>query len=362
MKRILQIVNLMNRGGIETFLMNVYRNIDKTKFQFDFVVRKDKEGDYDKEIKELGGRIYYIPSRRDKIFQNKKNWDKFYKEHPEYETIHYHISSLSDITPITTAKKNHIKNIMVHAHSTNEIGMLHTILHKFHKMRLHNYCKNIYACSDKSANYMFHKKVLKDVVYLKNGIDIQQYKFIEAKRENIRRKMHIKEDTIVLGHVGRFEYPKNHDFLIDIFNQIHQKNENTILMLVGDGKLRENIEKKVNELGLEKYVVFLGVQKNVDELLMAMDILIFPSIYEGLPVSLIEAQTTGLKCYVSSEISKEVDVTGLVTFLDLSLPAEGWAEKINKEYSYKRQDMTERVAKNGYDIKETVQMLEEIYK
>lgn len=361
MKRVLQIVNLMNRGGIETFLMNIYRNIDRTKIQFDFVVRKQIEGDYDKEIKRLGGNIYYIPSRRDCLYHNKKKWNEFYKNHPEYETVHYHVSSLSDIIPIVTAKKNHIKNVIVHAHSTRELGSIHTILHDYHKKLLGKYCKTVYACSDKAAEFMYNPELLKKAIYLKNGINIKDYTFSQDIRNKIRKEYNISEDTIVIGHVGRFEYPKNHTFLIDIFKQLNDTKKNTLLMLVGGGKLEQEIKGKVKSLGLEEKVLFLGVREDVNALLMAMDILVFPSLYEGLPVSLVEAQATGLKCFISSTISKQVDITGLIKFLDLSIPPKEWSMQIEKEYPYVRQDVSSKIIDNGYAIQETVKILEKVY-
>ena len=361
MKRVLHIVYQMNRGGIETFLMNIYRNIDTENIQFDFIVRKQEMGEYDNEIKQKGGKIYFIPARRNHLKGYMKLWETFYQEHPEYDVIHYHVSSLADITPLIAAKKCNRKTIIIHAHSSSQKLLLNKILHSINKNRIQKYITLVCSCSDKATNYMYNKRIMKNVIEIKNGIETEKFIYSEEKREKIRKELQIS-DKFVIGHVGRFSYPKNHNFLIEVFKQICEYREDAVLLLVGTGSLQKEIEQKVKEYNLEEKVFFLGSRSNVNELLMAMDIFLFPSFYEGMPVSLIEAQVSGMKCIVSDTITNTVNVTGLICFMSLEDTAEQWAKKIIQESNYERENQYDNIINSGYDIKDTVKKLEEVYK
>ena len=362
MKRILHIVYAMDMGGIQSFIMNIYRHIDKNKIQFDFLVRVNRECYYDEEIKKLGGKIYYIPSRRTNMLHQSKIWKNFFIEHTEFSTIHYHTSSLSDINPIKFAKKSNIKQIIVHIHSTTTPkNIYHKVLHSIHKLIVDKYVTDMYACSEVAAEFAYKKSMLENVKIIKNGIEAKKYIFNTKIRTNKRKELNLQESDFVIGHVGRFDKIKNHTFIIDIYKEILEKDKNAILVLIGKEDERKEIRLKIKNLNMESKVRILGIRDDVNELLMAMDIFIFPSFKEGLPVSVIEAQCTGLKCFLSDTITKEVDLTGNVEFISLDKSAKYWAENILKYKKYDRKDSYKEVVNAGYDINSTIKELEEKY-
>lgn len=362
MKRILHVVYSMEMGGIQSFIMNIYRHINRDKIQFDFVVRVNRKCYYDDEIKNLGGRIYYIPSRRDNLIHQKKMWKEFFKTHLEFNTIHYHTSSLSDIAPVKYAKKSNIKQIIVHIHSTTTPkNIYHKVLHNIHKMVINKYVTDMFACSNLAAKFAYKESILKDVKIIKNGIEAKKYIFDIQKRANKREELKLNKNNFVIGHVGRFNKIKNHTFIIDIFKKILEKNKNAILILIGKEDEKQEIRLKIKKLGLENNIIMLGVRDDVNELLMAMDIFLFPSFKEGLPVSVIEAQCTGLKCFLSDTITREVDLTGNVEFVSLDKSAEYWADKILEYKNYERKNSYKAIVDAGYDIDYTIKELEEKY-
>jgi len=364
MIRVLHIVNCMNRGGLETFIMNVYRNIDRSKVQFDFLVHVDKEGAFDKEIKTLGGKIFFVPPRNQGILKNRKILNKFFKVHPEYKIVHQHVSSLSYIEPLKVAKIHRVPIRIVHAHSTQQGGnSLHKYIHLWNRIFINSYATHYFACSNSAARWLFGKKMFENGEYkiINNGIEISKYRYNPVKRIEVRKALGIN-NKFVLGHVGRFSYVKNHAFLIDLFKHICEISSDFVMLLVGDGELRENIETKIASYGLKNSVIITGIRNDVPDLLQAMDIFIFPSNYEGLPVALVEAQASGLPCLVSDNITRQVKITNNIEFIDLSSPISYWVSKINEiKRNYKRQDQSKQVIDKGFDIKKTAQHLQELY-
>lgn len=364
MIRVLHIVNCMNRGGLETFIMNVYRSIDRSKLQFDFLVHVDREGAFDNEISTLGGKIFYVSPRNQGILKNHKTLDKFFKAHPEYKIVHQHVSSLSYIEPLKVAKIHGVPIRIVHAHSTQEGGStLHKYIHLWNRIFIKSYATHYFACSDFAARWLLGKKMFEDGEYkiIKNGIETSKYRYNFAKRIEIRKALGIN-NKFVLGHVGGFSYAKNHTFLIDLFKHICETSSDFVMLLIGDGQLRENIEAKIDSYGLKNSIIMTGVRDDVPDLLQAMDIFIFPSYYEGLPVALIEAQASGLPCLVSDSITRQVKVTNNVEYINLSSPIYYWVSKINEiKRHYKRQDQSKQVIDKGFDIKKIAQHLQELY-
>ena len=361
-KRVLHIVNnKMGYGGIETLLMNIYRNIDTTKIQFDFAVTSREPGEYDKEIIKRGGKIFYIPSRRESLKNYKKNWDDFfYKYQKEFNAIHMHVSSLTDITPLKIAKKYNIKNRFIHSHNTYQKGIIHNILNKIHRLNVKKYATNLFACSSEAGRYCFGNKKFE---VIKNGIDSKKYIYNVETRNEIRKMLNIPEEVFAFVHVGRFSEQKNHTFLIDIFKEIYNRNQDARLFLVGDGGLKESIETKVRELQLQDKVIFLGKRDNVNEILQAMDAFLLPSLHEGLPVVGIEAQAAGLPIYISDTVSPEVKITDLVTFYPLQESPENWAKNILDTIETKKRINTQsQIIQAGYDIVNTAKILEQYYK
>lgn len=359
MKRILQIVGRMGYGGIETFLMNIYRNIDRTKVQFDFAVTKGKSGEYEEEIKTLGGKIYYFPERKN-IKEYKKKWYDFFREHKEFECVHMHVSSLSNIIPIKAASANKIKKRYIHSHNTYQQGILHNILNQTNKINLNRYATELFACSQEAGKYSFGNKKFE---IIKNGIDAKQYEFDKAKREKIRNKFKILDNQIAFLHIGRFTYQKNHEFLIDVFSEIIKIKPNSLLYLIGEGELEGQVKEKVKKLEIGDNVIFLGTQKDISEIMQGMDAFIFPSLYEGLGIVAIEAQAAGLKVFASDTIPEEVKITELVSFISLKKSKQEWAYNIlkNLEKEKLRKKNYEQIKNSGYDIKYTTEKLENYY-
>lgn len=359
MKKVLHVLNRMGYGGIEAFIMNIYRNIDHSLLQFDFALHSEKPGEYDDEIKNMGGNIIIFPQRRKQLIRYYKAWDIFLKEDgKKYEAIHMHVSSLTTIIPIVLAKKYNIKTRIVHAHSTSQKGILHTILSYINKIRISKYATKLLACSSEAGNYVFGKN---HYGLFNNGIKLKDYMFNTEKRKKWRKNLNLKDDEIALVHVGRFTYAKNHTFLIDIFNEIKLKKDNYKLFLVGTGELEAEIKLKVERLGLNDNIIFLGTRNDVSDILQAMDIFVFPSNFEGLPVAMVEAQASGLPIFASSNISPEVKISDLVEFISLDKGAKYWASKILKIKVVQRINMTQVILDNNYDIDDICKNIEKIY-
>lgn len=355
--RILHVVTDMNRGGIETMLMNYYRQINRNKIQFDFLVHRETKAEYDDEIESLGGQIYRMP-RLNPLSLKYYNELSCCLKNNKYEIIHSHIDCMSAY-PLKIAKKSGIPVRIAHAHSTNQDKNWKYPIKYISFRKIPLYATDYFACSEKAGKWMFPGH---DFLVLKNAIDINKYVPNEKNRENIKKEFGIKNNSLVIGHVGRFSYPKNHSFLIDIFYCIKKYRPDSYLMLIGGGKDMINIRQKVKQLKLENNVIFTGLRSDVHILMQAMDIFVFPSIYEGLGMSVIEAQAAGLPCVISNEVPKECIVTqGLVSIQDLSMSADKWAKHILKRLCIVHKNHNQEIAESGYDIVEAAKWLEEYY-
>lgn len=354
--RILQVVPNMQAGGLESLIMNLYRNIDRDKIQFDFIVHYTEKKHFDDEIESLGGKIYRFSLREDNnIFKYIKQLDKFFKEHKEYKIIHCHMSSIGFLV-FLIAKKNGIKIRIAHSHNTsterNLKGIIKSILIKPYK-----YVATVnLACSNEAGKYLYGKKKFK---VIKNGVDVSKFRYNEQVRNEKRKELKIEND-FVLGHIGRIEPQKNHLFLLEIVKCMVEKNKNTKLLIVGTGILEEDVKKRIKELGIEENVKMLGVRSDVNELYQAMDAFCLPSLFEGLPLVAVEAQMSGLPCYFSDVITKECRILDSSKYISLNESAEYWATEILK--SNKKQERVisdEIINKSGFDIKNTVKEIEE---
>lgn len=345
----------MGRGGLETMLMNYYRHIDRSKVQFDFLVHRDFAADYDKEIKELGGHIYYVPAINPFSSLYHKSENEFFQKHL-YTIVHSHLDCMSAY-PLKHAQNAGVPVRIAHAHSKNQDKDLKYPIKIISKAFITRYATNLFACGQDAGRWMFNGNPFS---VLRNAIDVQKYVYSPEIRQEIRQEFHIGKQ-IVLGHVGRFNPPKNHNFLIDIFYEYQKKNPNSILMLVGDGNGKQEIEKKAEDLGIREKVIFTGVRSDVNRLLQAMDVFVFPSLYEGLPVTLIEAQSAGLPCVISDQVPEECIVTNLVKQQPLSDSVQGWLRTIDELKNVKREDQSKVIKAAGYDIKENAKKLQEFY-
>ena len=355
--RVLQVVTYMGRGGLETMLMNYYRHIDHSKVQFDFLTHRDFEADYDKEILSLGGQIFHLSKLNPISSSYKKELDEFFNSHQEYKVVHSHLDCMSGIL-LKEARKCHIPYRIAHAHSSNQTKDIKYPLKLIFKRNITKNANYLFACGEQAGKWMFNTDNFK---VLNNAIDAKAYSFNSIFRESIRKEFHIPNDSFVVGHVGRFMNPKNHTFIVDIFNQFHKDHPNSYLMLVGEGELKTSIQDKVKALGLEDNVIFTGLRSDVNELLQAMDVFLFPSLYEGLPVSIIEAQSAGLPCLISDKVPIECKKTDLVYQLNLEDSGNVWSDKIYELSHITRRDTYEEIKKSGFDIVENAKWLENFY-
>lgn len=358
--RILHVIGIMNRGGAETMIMNLYRNIDRTKVQFDFVENSDEPAAFDDEIRALGGRIYRCPHYNGKNhFSYVRWWKEFFRGHRgEYPIVHGHIGSTAAIY-LSIAKKNGAYAI-AHSHSAG----MDSILYRAYSYPTRHIADHFFACSRDAGIVRYGKRIGNNHTcceVLTNAIDVCKFTFCPQTRTAVRNSLGIDASTFVVGHVGRFAEAKNHAFLIDIFAQIHQRRPDAVLLLVGDGELRPQIEKQIADKGLQDSIILTGVRSDVNRLLQAMDVFVFPSLYEGLPVSIIEAQAAGLPCLISDKVPIECKKTGLVTQIPLASGAQAWADAVFQAVSVPRVDTAEQIRNAGYDIFETAKWLQNYY-
>lgn len=348
--------------------MNYYRNMDRSKIQCDFICDEDSTNIPYEEIEELGGKVIICPPYQ-KVFTYQKFLIKLFKE-KKYDIVHSNINALS-VFPLRAAKKAGVPIRIAHSHSTSnpkewKKTLIKNMLRPFSK----KYANVYFACSELAGRWLFGNKTFDEgkVTIINNAIDVEKFVYNEDIRKKVRNelkekcKSEINDDTLIVGHIGRFVKQKNHEFLIDIFNEIHKRKENSVLMLVGQGPLQKEIEEKVNNLGLQDCVLFLGQRNDANELYQAMDVLVLPSLYEGLPVVGVEAQAAGLLCELSSAMTKEIKILSTTNFIDLNLSAEKWADKIVKDYEkFERKDVSNEFENNGFDIKKEAKKLEEKY-
>lgn len=360
--RIAQVIGKWLGGGVEAVVMNYYRHIDRSKIQFDFICDSDSTNIPYDEIKKLGGKVILIPPYQ-KVFEYHKELKKVLHE-GNYKIIHSHINTLS-VFPLFAAKCAKVPIRIAHSHSTTnksewKKNLLKQVLRPFSKVFATNYM----CCSELSGRWLFgNKEYDKGNVYLlNNAINLDKFKYDDKLRIKKRKELKIDDNTLVIGHIGRFVEQKNHRFLIDIFEQIHKKQPNSILLLAGQGPLMEEIKEKVETLELTKSVKFLGQRNDVQELYQAFDLFLLPSLYEGLPVVGVEAQATGNLCYLSDDMTKETKVLDSTVFMSLNDAAEEWATNIlNDIKTYKKHDTTEEVSKYGFNIEKEIKKLEEKY-
>lgn len=355
--RVLQVVTYMGRGGLETMLMNYYRHMDRSKIQFDFLVHRDFEADYDKEILSLGGKIYRMPRLIPWSRKYRRKLKKFFEEHPEYKIIHVHQDCLSSVA-LQCAEECGIAVRIAHSHNSNQDKNIKYLIKRHYMKQIPKYATDFFACGKEAGDWMFSGYPYQ---ILRNAIDVSNYIYSPEKAITIRKTLNIKED-FVIGHVGRFDAQKNHTFLLDIFKECVKMVPNAKLLLVGDGEGKIRMQEKVKSLGLEDKVIFTGVRSDVPDLLQAMDIFVFPSLYEGVPVTMIEAQASGLPCVISDTVPKDCIITSnLVTSMSLLDNLCDWARHIIEQSRAKRENHLKEIQAAGYDIVTAAKKLEKFY-
>lgn len=361
--RILQILNHMDYGGIEAVVMNYYRHIDRTKIQFDFAVSRDSVLPQRKEMKELGGNIYLLPPISH-VAGYHRAVKKLIQSHG-YDIIHCHMNTLS-VFPLFAAYRAGAKVRICHNHTTAHRGEgARTILKYLLRSMNRWFATDYFACGEYAGKWMYGKKAMQTgrVYIMRNAIDVEKFRYNTITRISMRMKMDLV-DKFVVGHIGRFMYQKNHEFLIDVFSEVHRRNEDAVLLLVGEGELEGHIKKKVKRLGLEKNVIFYGTSEDTSKLYQVMDVFCLPSFYEGLPVVAVEAQMNGLTVVSSWNVTPEIAVLNSYRQVALENNPSVWAEEILKAdiRESSRQNAWKVMEKSGFSIEEEAGKLEKWYR
>lgn len=354
--RIAQMMTDMNYGGVEMVVMNYYRHIDRTKVQFDFFALEGSTIPQREEIEKLGGRVYIVP-KYTHLFSYEKAIQKLFKEN-KYQIVHCHMNTLG-VFAMYGAKRAGVPIRILHNHSTAGKGetkknIIKYLLRPFATLFPTHLC----ACGQYSGDWIYGKKTRFEII--KNAINLDKFLYNEGTRDELRSELQI-EDKFVIGHIGRFCYQKNHDLLIDIFNEVLKKKENARLLLIGEGELEEEIKQKVERLGIDDKVIFLGRRNDAYRYYQAMDLFLLPSRYEGLPVVGVEAQAAGLPCIFSSEVTSETKLLDSTIFVSCNAKVGEWTNKVINLSKTERKNMQEELQMAGFDIKVEAKKLEEMY-
>lgn len=363
---VLVLDTVMDRGGAEAMIMNYMRNINREFIRFDFLTNRDYKAAYEDEIESLGGKVYHMcPMYPGKFHRYKKEMKEFLLKHPEYKIIHSNLEERSYL-PLKVAKKMGVPVRISHSHN-RPLGINPKLIVRYYfRFMLKYYNTHMFACGTEAGDWLYGRKNREKVILMNNAIDAKDYQYSQEKANVIKKELGV-EGKLAIGHVGRFFAQKNHSFLIDIFYEVHRKNPNAVLLLVGGGEsddaLKNGIRQKVKNLGLSDCVRFLGVREDVEDILQAFDLFLLPSLFEGFPVTMVEAQASGLPCVISDKVPVQCDITGNVKVVKLDDAPEKWADII-LEYvkTYQRADTFEQIKKAGFDIMENAKWLENFYR
>lgn len=363
--RVLHVVAKMERAGLESRIMDIYRNIDRTKIQFDFLTHRIEDGDYDEEIKQLGGVVYHMPALKPwGIFAYLRRLKQFFEQHQEYRITHVHLNTYSGWVQYAALRAG-VPVRITHSRNNGYDYDWKMPFKAMSKLIVNRPTTHKFACSHQAGEFLFGKKEIlppNEFQVIPNGFNLSHFSYDPAKRKEIRQTLQINNELAVV-HVGRFSYPKNHFFLLEVFKHITEIRQDCKLFLLGEGELHEHIERKARALGLKDLVVFVGSVPNVGDYLNAMDLMVFPSRYEGFGTAVLETQCNGLPTLASDVLPKETKVSPCLEYMSLKLHAsKEWAEKALEMYGrIERKDRTSEVRAAGYDIQDTYQLLSEFY-
>lgn len=363
--RVLQVLGGTGLGGAESRVMDLYRHMDRERVQFDFAVHTQQAGFFDPEIESLGGHIYRLP--RFKVYNwlsYRKAWQDFFAEHQEFAAVHGHMTSTASIY-LPVAKKAGVLRTMAHARSAGTDSGIKGLLTRMIRRNLKNRTDYCLACSAIAGQAVFGQKAWEGgmVHVIPNAIGLAKYAYDPEMRQKMRRELGLA-DRLVIGHVGRFHEAKNHGFLLEVFAKLHEMRPDSVLLLLGEGGGMEAAKQKARELGIEESVRFLGNKQNVNDYYQAMDAFVFPSLYEGLPGTVLEAQAAGLCCLISDAITTEVGLTELVEYKALSESPEAWAEAVLALFTKKgkeRRGRMDALKKAGFDVADQAQKMMNFY-
>ena len=357
--RVLQVLTSLDRGGMETMTMNFYRHMNRNRIQFDFLLHREKEGDYEAEARSLGASIYSVPRQNPLSPHYLKALDRFFEEHP-YQVVHVQLDCMS-APPLAAARRHGAAVRIAHSHNSRQDKDLKYPMKLVYKRLIRREATDLFACGVDAGKWMFGTD---DFRVLRNAIDVDGYAFDAECRERVRRELHIGENALAIGHVGRFAPAKNHAFILDVFAGALKLHPDAVLILVGDGELRPEAERRAQSLGVYDSVRFLGVRSDVAGLMQAMDIFLMPSVYEGLPLVLVEAQAAGLPCLISDSIPRDCDFKGsTIERMQLSESPASWAAALVGM----RGDSSDRakgpavVRAEGFDIRAEAERLARFY-
>jgi glycosyltransferase involved in cell wall biosynthesis len=364
--RVLHVLSSLEKtSGVASFIINYLRNINRSYIKFDFLVFFEVSDSYNNEIRELGSNIYYIREPKLFSFYNfMADLDTFFKSHKdEWDILHLHEIWCAPVV-LSCAKKNGIKVRIMHSHATAYSDKLTSGIRNYlFSKAIPFYATDEFACSIAAGRFLYGRKAVENgkVKIVNNAVDVQRFVFNVQYRLSIRNELMINGHFVV-GNVSRFTEQKNHLFLLKIFYEIVRAKPNSVLILVGEGRLKERIEKLASDLGIRDKVYFLGARNDVEKILMAIDILIMPSLYEGLPIVGVESQVSGLPCLFSNNITREVTINENVDFLSLSYKPEIWAQRAFELVGLsKRGDFSIPVEEKGFDIKRQSSILSSCY-
>ncbi|MDO5548130.1 MAG: glycosyltransferase [Eubacteriales bacterium] len=355
-----------NFGGVSSFLYNVYTHIDRYQVQFDFLSPNETTyGLYREEIESAGAQIFELNIRGNILTRKLKLYSRLKKflQNSEYQIIHINSGNFFfNLFSVMAARNARIPTRIVHSHNAGDLttSPIKRMFFKLLKPYLEKNATHLWACSRKAAEYMFQSKSLNRVIIIPNGIVTERFTYHEEVRKKIRKEINV-EDKFVVGHVGRFLPQKNHEFLIDIFAEIYKKEPNAVLLLLGQGELENKIRERVNQFELNECVRFLGIRNDIENIYQAMDVFILPSFHEGLPVTGIEVQASGLPIVLSDSITEEVKLTKYVRFLSLTDGASKWADALLAYRDVNRKDQVKEIYEAGYDINQVAKRLERFY-
>lgn len=357
--RVLHVLQRMEAAGVQTLLMSIYRNIDRSKVQFDFLVHYKEEQFFDKEVEALGGRIYKFSVREDhNVIKYLRELKDFFYNHPEYKIVHGHMPVLG-LFYLKAAYKAGVQTRIAHAHTDRSYNSVKGYISSVMKRLYPVFANHYFACSQSAGNHVFKNK---NFEIIKNAIMTERFVYNEQKRLDKRQELNIN-DKLVVGHAGRFAEHKNHAFLIDVFSEIVKIRPDSVLLLIGGGELKEEIKQKVKLLNLEEKVKFMGIRADVNELYQAMDVFVFPSIFEGLGIVNIEAQASGVLTVCSTAVPDEANISPNYMAISLDEPAENWARMILErvQAGVEREKADKYVVEAGYDAKTLAKRMQNFY-
>ena len=359
--RVIHVVKIMNHGGAETMIMNLYRNIDRKKVQFDFLCLDDQEGEYDKEIKEMGGRIFIVPSPNNGRFKNLREIYRILKKE-KVKAIHSHVSFYSGFV-LMVAYLAGIKKRICHSHTTSDVRKTSVVRYFYNSLA--RFLIKIFAniklsCGDKAGKYLYKKS---KYTLINNGIDLEKYSLVsETQVKKLKNELGIQEDEFIIGHVGRFEKVKNQKYFINFAKSLKNRIDNFKIVLVGNGTQRESIEKQVKEENLEKYFVFPGVRDDINVFMKMFNIFLMPSLYEGFPLVVVEALAGDNVCYLSDTISKETNIVkDRVKYFNIYEKEDKLIELIISRKNDNKYSVIQELKEKGFSIKDTSQKMMRIY-